>query len=187
MRMPPGPYVRSRVILGVLCVLCGVFASSCGYALAGKGSFLPSYIQTIGVPNFTNRTTVFNLEAQLTQKIRAEFIGRGKYKILPESTGVDALLTGEVVSATPAPASFTAQQIASRYILTVIARVELRDLRENKVLWENPSLVFRQEYEAQSGANALDPSSFFEQDRDALDRMSTEFARTIVSAILEAF
>lgn len=180
-------FQSSRVFLGVLCVLCGGFVSACGYALAGKGSFLPAHIQTIGVPNFTNRTTVFNLETQLTQKVRAEFIGRGKYKILPESTGVDAVLTGEVVSAVPAPASFTAQQIASRYILTVVARVELRDLRENKILWENPSLVFRQEYEAQSGTNALDASSFFEQDRDALDRMSTEFARTIVSAILEAF
>jgi len=175
------------IVLGVLGVLGGGLVSACGYALAGKGSFLPAYIQTIGVPNFANRTTVFNLETQLTQKIRAEFIGRGKYKILPESTGVDALLTGEVLSATPAPASFTTQQIASRYIITVVAKVELRDVRENKVLWENPSMVFRQEYEAQSGTNALDPSAFFEQDRDALDRMSTEFARTIVSAILEAF
>jgi hypothetical protein len=161
--------------------------AGCGYALAGRGSFLPAYIQTIGVPTFTNRTTVFNLETQLTQKVRAEFIGRGRYKILPESTGVDAVLTGEVLSAAPAPASFTSQQIASRYTLTVVARVELRDLRENKVLWENPGMVFRQDYEAQSGTNALDPAAFFEQDRDALDRMSTDFARTIVSAILEAF
>ena len=30
-----------------------------------------------------NRTTVFNLETQLTQKVRAEFIGRGKYQIRP--------------------------------------------------------------------------------------------------------
>ena len=55
----------------------------CGYALAGRGSFLPDYIKTIGVPTFANRTTVFNLETQLTQKVRAEFIGRGKYQILP--------------------------------------------------------------------------------------------------------
>ena len=34
----------------------------------------------------------------LTQKVRAEFIGRGKYQILPEATGVDALLTGEVTA-----------------------------------------------------------------------------------------
>ena len=70
--------------------------AGCGYALAGRGSFLPAYIQTIGVPTFANRTTVFNLETLLTQKVRAEFIGRGKYQILPEDTGVDAVLTGEV-------------------------------------------------------------------------------------------
>ena len=64
----------------------------------GRGSFLPAYIKTIGIPTFTNRTTVFNLETLLTQKVRAEFIGRGKYQILPEATGVDAVLTGEVTA-----------------------------------------------------------------------------------------
>ena len=29
--------------------------SGCGYALAGRGSFLPAYIQTIGIPQFGNR------------------------------------------------------------------------------------------------------------------------------------
>ena len=69
----------------------------------------------------------------------------------------------------------------------MVARVELRDLHQNKVLWENSSLVFRQDYEAQSGASAVDPAAFFGQDANALDRMSTEFAKTIVSSILEAF
>jgi hypothetical protein len=160
---------------------------NCGYSLAGRGSFLPASISSIGIPTFVNRTTVFNLETQLTQSVRAEFIGRGRYQILPEATGVDALLNGEVSSVRIEPASFSNEQLASRYVITMTARVELRDLSENRVLWENPSLVFRQEYEAQSGTNALDPAAFFGQDQNALDRMSTDFARTIVSAILEAF
>ena len=173
--------------LAVPVVLLAALVSACGYTLAGRGSFLPSYIQTIGVPMFANRTTVFNLEGMVTEKVRAEFIGRGKFKILPDSTGVDALLTGEVVAVSLAPTSFTAQQIASRYTATLIARVELRDVKENKVIWENPSMIFRQDFEAQSGQTALDPSAFFAQDRDAMDRMTTDFARTLVSAILEAF
>jgi len=60
-------------------------------------------------------------------------------------------------------------------------------MRENKVLWENPSVFFRQDYEATSGTSATDPTAFFQNDLNALDRMSAEFARTIVSAILEAF
>ena len=38
-----------------------------------------------------------------------------------------------------------------------------------------------------AAARVLDPAAFFQQDTNALERMSTEFARTIVSAILEAF
>ena len=168
-------------------MLCGGLSSSCGYALAGRGSFLPEYIKTIGIPAFTNRTTIFNLETLLTQKVRSEFIGRGKYQVLPQQTGVDAVLIGEITSVSIVPASFSTQQIATRYALTMAARIELRDVRENKVLWENPSLMFRQEYEATGGRTNTDPTAFFQQDVNALDRITTDFARSIVSAILEAF
>jgi hypothetical protein len=174
--------------LRVLCVLCiSTAGSGCGYALAGRGSFLPDYIKTIGVPVFVNRTTIFNLETMMTQKVRSEFIGRGKYQILPQQTGVDALLVGEISSVSIVPASFSQQQIATRYALTMSARIELRDVRENKVLWENPSLLFRQEYDATGGRSVNDPTAFFQQDVNALERITTDFARTIVSAILEAF
>jgi lipopolysaccharide assembly LptE-like protein len=179
---------RRSFCLRVLGVLCGgAFASGCGYSLAGRGAFLPAYIKTIGVPTFVNRTTVFNLETLLTQKVRAEFIGRGKYQILPQNTGVDGLLNGEVTSVTITPVGFTTQNLASSYSVTMTARIEFRDVRENKVLWENPSVVFRQDYPATSGARITDPVAFFQQDTSALDRMSSEFARTIVSSILEAF
>jgi hypothetical protein len=177
-------------ILGVLCVLSGgVFASGCGYALAGRGSTLPLSIKTIGIPLFTNRTTVFNLETTLTMKVRSEFIGRGKFDILPQAGG-DALLTGEVTTVLIQPASINAAQLASRYAITMVARVELKDTRTNMVLWDNPSLVFRQEYDAtgsQTTQGAVDPSAYFGQDTNALDRLSTDFAKSIVSAILEAF
>ncbi len=178
---------RRRLALGVLSVLCGGVLSGCGYSLAGRGSFLPAYIRTIGVPTFANRTVVFNLETMVTQKVRSEFIGRGKYQILPEATGVDALLTGEITAVNIQPASFTPNQLASRYAITMVAKIELRDIRENKVLWENPSVMFRQEYDATGGRAVIDPAAFFQQDTNALERISTEFARTIVSAILEAF
>ena len=178
-------------ILSVLIILIGgVFSTACGYTLAGRGSSLPATIKTIGIPMFTNRTAVFNLETMLTQKVRTEFIGRGKYKIELTANNVDGLLTGEVTSVSIVPSAFNQQQLASRYAITMTARVELRDTHDDMVLWDNPSLVFRQEYEAtgnQSSAGAVDPTTFFGQDTNALERMSTEFARSIVSAILEAF
>ena len=174
-------------ILCVLGVLCGLSNSACGYALAGRGSFLPASIRTIGIPTFTNRTTVFNLETTLTQKVRSEFIGRGKYDIVPDTNNVDALLTGEVTAVTINPSSYNTSQLASRYAIVMTARVELRDVRANMVLWDNPNLVFRQEYDAAGGQQQTDAAAFFGQDTQALDRMSAEFASSIVSAILEAF
>jgi hypothetical protein len=180
---------RSRSLLLVAALLAaGVAVNGCGYSLAGRGSFLPVDIKTIGIPNFVNRTTVFNLETQLTQKVRSEFIGRGTYQILPDASSVDALLTGEVSNVSLIPQSFTNTALASRYVLTMTARIELRDMRTNTVLWENPALISRQDYDAPAAANGIaDPAQFLGQDQNALDRMSTEFARTIVSAILEAF
>ena len=178
---------RAGLILGVLGVLGVLPSAGCGYALAGRGTFLPASISSIGIPTFVNRTTVFDLETQVTEKIRSEFIGRGRYQILPEAQNVDAVLTGQVMSASIAPVSFTNEQFASRYVITLSARVELRDTSDNQVLWENPSMVFRQEYDAQGGASVLDATAFFEQDVSALDRITTDFARSIVSAILEAF
>lgn len=179
-------FLQSVMSTGVLALV----SSACGYSLAGRGSFLPPEIKIIGIPPFTNRTPIFNLETTVTQKVRAEFIGRGKYQILPEATGVDALLVGEVSSVSALPASVTAQQLASRYAITMTARVELRDVKANTVLWENPSLIFRQEYDAPSSsgtAGAIDAAAFLGQDINALDRMTNDFARTVVSAILEAF
>jgi hypothetical protein len=178
-------------ILSVLWVLSGgAFLASCGYALAGRGSSLPASIKTIGIPMFTNRTTVFNLETMLTQKVRSEFAGRGKYTMVPSANNVDSVLTGEVTSVSIVPSAYNQAQLASRYAITMTARVELRDTHDNMVLWENPGLVFRQEYEAtgnQTSTGAVDPTTFFGQDTNALERLSTEFARSIVSAILEAF
>jgi lipopolysaccharide assembly LptE-like protein len=122
-----------------------------------------------------------------TQKVRSEFIGRGKFKILPDAEGVDALLTGNVVAVVATPVSLNLNGLATRYMLTMNASVELRDVKQNEVIWQNPGLLFRQEYDVETGAQSLDPATFFGQDANAFDRMTTDFARTIVSAILEAF
>lgn len=168
-------------------VLAAMLSVGCGYSLAGRGSFLPEHIRVIGVPTFTNQTPYFDLEQVFTDKVRSELIGRGQYTVLPESTGVDAVLTGRIRSLSLAPSSFTSDQQASRYVATVTASIELRDLSDDTVVWENSSLQFREEFDAATGASADDPRAFFDQGSNALERLSTEFARTVVGTMLEAF
>ena len=140
------------------------------------------------MPLFENNTTVFEIEQSLTQQVRSEFIGRGRYRVVADETGVDALLTGTISRVTIAPASFTAQQQASRYIFTVQANIEFRDLTTDEVLWENPSLSFSDEYDVASGAGGpIDANLFFGQQSNAVQRVARDFASTVVSSILEAF
>ena len=57
-----------RIKIYALVIGLAVLAQSgCGYSLAGRGSFLPAYIKRIGVPQFTNNTSVFDLDRQVTE------------------------------------------------------------------------------------------------------------------------
>jgi hypothetical protein len=159
----------------------------CGYSLAGRGSFLPAYIRNIGVPPFTNNTTVFDVDRRVTEQVRRELTGRGKYKVFPVEAGNDAVLTGEISAISIVPVTFNQQQQASRYALILSARVEFKDLKTGKVLWSNPAMQFREEFEPSTGTNVADASAFFGQDSNAMDRIASEFARSVVSALLEAF
>ena len=171
------------VLLSLVLVLPG-----CGYSLAGRGSFLPDYIQVVGIPQLINRTTFFDVEQILTEKVRAEFIGRGKYRIIPETTGADAVLSSEVLSIFVQPSGYTDAQLASRYMFTVTMKVAFTDARTNEVLWSNDALTFREEYELTTRGNvALQGEAFLDQERAAFDRIATDIARTVVTAILEAF
>ena len=179
--------MQTRTLIATVVVALAVATTACGYALAGRGSFLPAHIQVIGVPTFTNLTPYFELDQLFTEKVRAELIGRGRYKIVPESTGVDAVLSGQITGLNIAPVSFTQDQQASRYVATVTVSLELRDTLDSRVLWQNPSLTYREEFDAASGTSALDANAFFGQSTNAMQRLSTEFARAVISAILEAF
>jgi hypothetical protein len=174
---------RCLVVILALTVLPG-----CGYALAGRGSFLPDDIASVGIPPLVNRSQFFDVEQALTEKVRSEFIGRGKYRVLPESAGADSVLTGEITSITVTPVGLTDQQLASRYLFTVTMRVAFTDARDAAVLWSNDAWTFREEYDLTTRSNvALGGADFLDQERNAFDRISSDIARSVVTSILEAF
>jgi Lipopolysaccharide-assembly len=178
-------FSRFTVVLGLLVALTG---TGCGYSLAGRGSFLPDYIQVVGIPQFENRSSFSQVEQVLTEKVRTEFIGRGKYRVIPDAPGSDAVLSGEVLAISVQPVGFTEQQLASRYLFTWTMKVAFTDSRTNEVLWSNDALTFRGEYELSTrGDTANLGSTFVDQERSSVDRIATDVARSVVTSILEAF
>jgi hypothetical protein len=182
-----------RVLTRAVAVGITMLASlgtGCGYALAGRGTSLPSDIRVVAIPTLQNQTAFFNVEQVLTDKIRTEFIGRGKYQVVPEASGAQAVLNGAITSIGVAPVGFTAQQLASRYQFTITMKVDFVDTRSNKVLWSNDALTFREEYELTTSGNsttAVQGATFLDQQRSSFERIATDAARTVVTAILEAF
>jgi hypothetical protein len=173
-----------RTFLGLLLLLP---LSGCGYSLAGRGSALPTHIRTIGIPLFNNATSVFDVEQVLTQRVRLEFIGRGRYRVVPDDTGTDATLKGDISAISIRPTAFDAEQQASRYEITVVIKVEFRDVVNDKVLYENPAQTFKEEYDVTTGQTASDPNTFLGNNSNALNRLADDFAKTVVTAVLEAF
>lgn len=171
------------VFLALAIAFAVIALPGCGYALAGRGSFLPSGIETIGIPQFENRTSVSRIELIITDRVRAEFIGRGKYKG-PDVTGANAVLRGEIVGITSQVAGTNQQQLASRYLVTVVLRLTLTEEPTGKVLWSNDALTLRDEYDLAGG---IEGSTFVDQQRSAVERIATDVARTVVTAITEAF
>lgn len=157
--------------------------AACGYHTAGHVAQLPGKVSTIAVPAFKNETLTYRIEQTLTASVVREFTTRTRYHIISDpGADADAVLRGTVLSTAATPLTYdTASGRAASVLIVVSMRVVLTD-RSGKVLYENPAYLFREQYEV-----SQDLASFFEEDSPAFRRLSQDFARTLVSNILEGF
>ena len=169
----------SRVVAAVLALLV---TAGCGYHTAGHAAQIPETITTIAVPAFKNETLTYRIDQLLTAAVVREFTTRTRYHVISDPADADATLRGTVLSTVASPLTYdTATGRAASVLVVVSMKVELVD-RNGKVLYQNPSYVFREQYEL-----SQDLQSFFEEDSPAFRRLSQDFARTLVSNVLEGF
>jgi outer membrane lipopolysaccharide assembly protein LptE/RlpB len=164
--------------LMLLLVGCG-----CGYHTAGHNSVLPDQVKTLAVPAFVNQTQTYRIEQSLTGAVVRELTTRTHYRVLNQaSDAADATLRGTVLGTSLTPLAYDSKTgRAASVMVTVSMKVSLTD-REGKVLFENPAYLFREQYEV-----STELASFFEEDTPAFARLSRDFARTLVSHVLEGF
>jgi len=172
--------------VAAIAVAAAVAASGCGYALVGKGTVVDPTIKRIGVPLFRDASGKPGLDRRVTQKVIEELLKRGRFDVVQESTGVDALVEGEIIAYTPKLVGVGeqtgGQSQANRYEVTLTARIRYSKTGAKEPIWANDAFSIRDEYDV--GNN---PSAFFDKEEQAIERLATSFARSLVAAMLEAF
>lgn len=158
-----------------------VSSGGCGYHLSGKATAIPESIDSIAVPTFINKSAEYRLEQRLTSAVVDELVARTKYRITPNPSEARALLSGEILSVTSTPV-ILAGGAGSTYLVMVRMRVRLKDLKTDKLLFENQNYFFQEEFEI-----SQNPSKFFPEEGPALDRLAQEFSRNFVTTLLESF
>jgi outer membrane lipopolysaccharide assembly protein LptE/RlpB len=166
-----------------LVLLLSAFGAGCGYHTAGHAVTIPDNVRTIAIPAFVNQTQTFKIEQMLTAAVVRELVTRTHYHVINQvSDDADAALHGTVLSTYTAPLTYDSRTGRAASVMVVISmKVSLLD-KQGKVLYQNPSYLFREQYEV-----SRDLNSFFEEDSPAFQRLSRDLAQTLVSNILEGF
>ena len=157
--------------------------AGCGYHVSGHSDLLPSNIKTVAIPAFGNVTGRYRLTEMMPAALTREFISRTRYQVVPDERDADAVLRGAVVNYMFFPSVI--DQVSGRaagITVMVVLQLSLYDRASGKVLFTRPAMEVRNRYEI-----AIDPKAYFEESDLALERVSRDVARTVVSSVLENF
>jgi hypothetical protein len=153
------------------------------YKPAGRGENLPSHIHTLAIPPFQNQALRFKVEQRVTAAMIDEALRRARsLKIVSAAEGADAVMLGTIKSYGWRGVVLDDFGRARLFEITITASVTVRDQTRNKVIFDNQNYVFRGEYEI-SG----DPQTFFSEEGPAVDRIARDFAKSVLTTILEGF
>ena len=169
-----------RVVRAIAFFLPFTMVASCGYHTVGKGS-LPSDIQTIAVVTFHNTSVKYRVEQRFTQAVMDEIIRRARgVRVTSNPDDADAVITGDIRRFRSSGVLLDPQGRTRLYQLTITTNVVLRNLHTHKIIYQNPAVHFQGEYQLSDN-----PETFFDEQNTAVDRIAKDFARSLVSAIME--
>jgi hypothetical protein len=171
------------VIRGAALLLGCTVLAGCGYHVSGRADLVPKSVHTIAIPAWGNATVRYRLTDRLPEAIAREFITRTRYRIVPDENEADAVLRGWIINYNAFPTVFDPRVgRASIVQVSVVMAASLVDRKTGKEIFSRPSFEWKQLYEISS-----DPRAFVDESDVAVDRLSRDVSRMLVSAILENF
>jgi len=174
---------RKNTVLACAAAVTALSLAACGYHTGGQADLVPKTVQTIAIPAFGSLSTRYVLTDILPREIGREFLARTRFRIVYDPNTADAILHGTVntVGVYPTVADPTTNKTTSVRINVVLA-ASLVERSTGHVLYSRSNWSIHEDY-----ATAVDPHQFFDESGPALDRLSRDVARDIVSAVVENF
>ena len=163
-------------------LLLSLAGAGCGYHTVAHNTAIPENVRTIAIPAFVNQSQTYKIEQTLTAAVVREMITRTHYHVVSQADDAEATLRGTVLATYTTPMTYDSKTGRAASVLVVISMAVTLQEKDGKVLYQNPAYLFREQYEV-----SRDPNSFFEEDTPALERLSRDFAQTLVSNLLEGF
>ncbi|NNE98817.1 MAG: LptE family protein [Pyrinomonadaceae bacterium] len=163
-----------------ICFLLLVFGFRDCYKPVTK-SGLPKHIKTVAVPafQFEARGARYRVESRFTEAVMREMIKRGRgLKVRGTLDGADAVVEGTIRDFIFSGVLLDREGRARVYEVKITSAVTIRDLKKNKILYDNQNFIFRDSFEF-----SQDPRSFFNEEEPAVERMARAFAESVVSTI----
>src|SRR5262252_1639853 len=118
------------------------------YGPTGRGDGLPKHIKTLAIMPFQNPSLRYKVEQRFTSAVIDEAIHRARsLKIVSTPDGADAVMIGTIKNFGFRPVLLDDFGRARLFEITIIVEVTVRDQTTNKVLFNNPSYIYRGEYE----------------------------------------
>ena len=171
-------FVRLAAVLATFLLAAGF--TECYKPVTNSG--LPKNIRKVAVPAFQTeaRGLRYRVGSRFTEAVSREIIRRGNgLRVQGSIEGADAVVEGTIRDFSFSGVLLDSEGRARVYEITIIAAVTVRDLKENKILYDNQNFIFRDSFEFSS-----DPRSFFNEDDPAVERIARVFSESVVSAIV---
>jgi hypothetical protein len=114
---------------------------SCSYSVY-SGRF-PN-LKTIKIERFQNKTTEYNLDQELLDRLSKDFINDGRLKLVEKNP--DSVLKGKILKYKNEVYSYENETV-KQYRLEITFKVEFNNLVENKIIWNEDNLVLSKIYD----------------------------------------
>ena len=161
-----------------------LFHSACGYHLVGTSSFLPEEYQNLFIERMKNNTSWPDLGQRMDEALSREWVRRRRFQLVESRDQAQIVLEGSIQSISMLPVQLDERGRATQYQMTLLVSARLIDPRgeEPKVLWEDKAFSRRTSYNVDASS-----ANYFDRQIQAMEEVSAELSRALVTAVLEGF